>query len=595
MPFGTVRAAIFNQDEYKRCSKEECRRFDKCVNVSSFLEFAANPLQLKRLTLNLQCDWGAEWPEIMFPGNELKSEYLVDFQTLQNIDVQSCCIEIFYLPHLPALRSLNVSYNRIRTLQGIGSSTTLEKLHAGHNELGSEQDMAAAAAECDVLKQLPSLKIVNLEANTGLDVRSICEGLFSLQSLHSLDIRNTAEEHESCAQIRELKPEIKIFVSDRPSAAVGSASAEPQAETTMTQAEKAEYDRVAIVRRLEERARLDEKLEQERSGLAFQVKEQNHQARLMRVELDRERSKVEKIAADRDKVQSDAAIKALQLQEAQSVLLQQQQQAAAEAAAAEVAEAAAQRECIICMDAFNLSKGIECHSVAKCFICDGCFGRHAAEQSTTEAMDLLSERQGYVFCPNRKDGCEGAPHFTNLEVARHVGEEVYDQYTGGQKKLLESKLAKEISAEERLKMECELERLTQMSEEQRKVERERRLVEELLNPHCPKCKMVFVDFRNCAALTCGAPHCGAHFCAWCQEECGDDAHGHVARCPVKPPGADTFYDTKDEFMAVQRQRQRELICAHIEGLADAVRASVAEACRAALDAVGLGNIVVRYL
>lgn len=89
-------------------------------------------------------------------------------------------------------------------------------------------------------------------------------------------------------------------------------------------------------------------------------------------------------------------------------------------------------------------------------------------------------------------------------------------------------LAKEIAAEERKRYERELERLETMTEEQRETERHRtRIVEDILNLklHVPgRCKLVFVDFSNCAALTCANADCGAAFCAWCQKDCGDDAH-----------------------------------------------------------------------
>jgi hypothetical protein len=132
---------------------------------------------------------------------------------------------------------------------------------------------------------------------------------------------------------------------------------------------------------------------------------------------------------------------------------------------------------------------------------------------------------------------------------------------------------------------------TQMSAKEREVEQERRHIEDMLNLKCPRCEMVFVDFRNCAALTCGQAGCGAAFCAWCQEDCGADAHGHVANCPAKPPGADVYYDRDGQFMDVQRQRQRVAITAYFQNEVKAsIRARVADAVRVVLTGAGMVDI-----
>ena len=134
-----------------------------------------------------------------------------------------------------------------------------------------------------------------------------------------------------------------------------------------------------------------------------------------------------------------------------------------------------------------------------------------------------------------------------------------------------------------------------MSAEEREVEQERRHIEGMLNVKCPRCEMVFMDFANCAALTCGQAGCGAAFCAWCQEDCGDDAHNHVAHCAAKPPGADTFYDTTGEFMIVQRQRQRVAITDYFQNeVRGSIRARVVDAVRVVLTDSGIGDVCVRF-
>ena len=59
------------------------------------------------------------------------------------------------------------------------------------------------------------------------------------------------------------------------------------------------------------------------------------------------------------------------------------------------------------------------------------------------------------------------------------------------------------------------------------------ILQKLLTLSCPRCSQAFVDFTGCMALTCSRPGCGCGFCAICQEDCGNDAHGHVGRgCPL---------------------------------------------------------------
>lgn len=76
-----------------------------------------------------------------------------------------------------------------------------------------------------------------------------------------------------------------------------------------------------------------------------------------------------------------------------------------------------------------------------------------------------------------------------------------------------------------------------------------REVEGLILPFCPKCKRILPDFDGCCALQCGSVAgtyvkeigCGAHVCAWCQNDFLDAfaCHRHVMECIHNPTGA--FY------------------------------------------------------
>ena len=56
----------------------------------------------------------------------------------------------------------------------------------------------------------------------------------------------------------------------------------------------------------------------------------------------------------------------------------------------------------------------------------------------------------------------------------------------------------------------------------------RKIIDEILAQHCPRCKAAFVDWDGCIALTCA--HCRAAFWGIFLQDCGEDAHRHCARC-----------------------------------------------------------------
>jgi hypothetical protein len=73
-------------------------------------------------------------------------------------------------------------------------------------------------------------------------------------------------------------------------------------------------------------------------------------------------------------------------------------------------------------------------------------------------------------------------------------------------------------------------------------------IESLILPMCPRCNKCIPDFDGCCALQCGTlstsgrlnpdSGCGAHICAWCQQECvdGQHCHQHVLQCWLNPTG-----------------------------------------------------------
>ena len=100
---------------------------------------------------------------------------------------------------------------------------------------------------------------------------------------------------------------------------------------------------------------------------------------------------------------------------------------------------------------------------------------------------------------------------------------------------------------------------------------------------CPRCAVIFDDYDNCNALTCGK--CGAGFCALCLVDCGGDAHEHI-----RQTHPEAMFD-KPAFEAVHRKRRAGLVVAAVQALASEgealQRALVAELGKADLPGLGI--------
>ena len=77
--------------------------------------------------------------------------------------------------------------------------------------------------------------------------------------------------------------------------------------------------------------------------------------------------------------------------------------------------------------------------------------------------------------------------------------------------------------------------------------------EEILTIRCPKCRQPFVDYRGCAALTCGT--CQAKFCALCLKDCGRDAHQHVKECDLNPQNPKGYFVKVNVFEKIHAKRK----------------------------------------
>ena len=94
------------------------------------------------------------------------------------------------------------------------------------------------------------------------------------------------------------------------------------------------------------------------------------------------------------------------------------------------------------------------------------------------------------------------------------------------------------------------------------------IVEYILTLKCPRdtCKAAFIDFYGCFALTCSRCRCG--FCAYCLQDCGTDAHQHVANCAYNTAGGRNLHAPIDAFHRAQKARVTRLLREYIGGRVD---------------------------
>lgn len=228
-------------------------------------------------------------------------------------------------------------------------------------------------------------------------------------------------------------------------------------------------------------------------------------------------------------------------------------------------------ECCICLEGFLEGGGVCCMAQQLHFTCNGCFELHAQHQAG-EDQDLLEARDAKVTCPGFR--CPSVP-FAEQQVALHVSAGVYELHLRAHDRVKEGEVVRDIQAAQ----------AAGDNVDDGDVQQHRRyVVESILTLKCPRCNAAFIDFIGCFALTCATD--GAAFCAYCLEDCGDDAHAHVGQCPHNPTG--DLFAPLETFHNAQRQRRVRMLQEYLEAIpSNELRGRVIAACDADLRDLGI--------
>ena len=155
-------------------------------------------------------------------------------------------------------------------------------------------------------------------------------------------------------------------------------------------------------------------------------------------------------------------------------------------------------ECVVCMDDFTLSEGVQCppHAGnAQHFTCKPCLERHVTTFAQ-EDIRFLKTREVRVRCPSHPQEC-GAGPLSDAIVAAAVTSDCFAAYAACRLRVAEADLVGDMERDKKREIEAELRRLLAMDEDQRRVHAAAQHVRDMLTDGCPRCKQAFIDFNGC--------------------------------------------------------------------------------------------------
>ena len=203
-------------------------------------------------------------------------------------------------------------------------------------------------------------------------------------------------------------------------------------------------------------------------------------------------------------------------------------------------------------------EGYRCEE--KHFICWDCLADFASSQQQQGAIKSTDE-EGNLGCAMPK--CKQCYVSHRVAAAGSPATKAFQELQSLKINFISERRSSQAVEAESRRLQADFERIMKIQD---KDERDghllrKRIVEDVLTLRCPRprCKMAFLDFNGCCALTCGNNQCNAGFCAWCLHDCGADAHAHVASCPSLPPGKSGVWASEEEWKAAQAGRKSKII------------------------------------
>ena len=224
--------------------------------------------------------------------------------------------------------------------------------------------------------------------------------------------------------------------------------------------------------------------------------------------------------------------------------------------------------CSICGEFFKFDEGFFCSK--KHFICwKECFGAYVKSAGEPGAMGQYLDAYGNLRCPECKESY-------NLQaVAINGPPNAFQDLMDLKTKIAKDKAVNEAIDAEQKRLTEEFQRIQRITNlEDREAELMRLdIINDILTLRCPRCKLAFLDYDGCAAVSCG---CGCGFCGYCLQDCGSDAHTHAAT-------HGNIFLTQPDFNRIQNERRGRLVQTKLQTVTPAIRNKVTNLLRRELE------------
>ncbi|KAK3283858.1 hypothetical protein CYMTET_8463 [Cymbomonas tetramitiformis] len=231
------------------------------------------------------------------------------------------------------------------------------------------------------------------------------------------------------------------------------------------------------------------------------------------------------------------------------------------------------QQCTICLEEHLPERAGVCCAEGH-FVCDACFLPYVQIQSEELDVAQICARDASIRCPIAGHGCT-APALSERVVAAHVDDYTFNTHLRAKERMAEQRAIQSRNLEEQGLEDT--------------VERHRdHIVQRLLTNRCPRagCQAAWYSFDGCNAVKCY--RCNGAFCPFCLEDCGEDAHNHVAfQCPLQESLGDLYEGGLEKLRKIEYCRRLRALTQYLRWLDPALQTAVLGRCRADFQGVGI--------
>ena len=230
------------------------------------------------------------------------------------------------------------------------------------------------------------------------------------------------------------------------------------------------------------------------------------------------------------------------------------------------------------------------------FTCDACLTEYA-EQQAQAPPGALARDGCKLRCP-MGPACASSPPFDVAQLARRLPSAGFEALVDAMGRARDLKQLEQTNKDHEDQMRAKERELqaahaavlanareadamaVQAALAARVQELRRDVADRILTEHCPGCNAAFANFEGCCAVKCA--RCKTAFCAWCLDNCGRDAHAHVANCEANLMPKKDVWGTPELLDRARRMRRTNQLRNRLRRLEPVARLPLLEALHAEL-------------